>query len=149
MVSSEELVACTWRYSFPSEHISQDITRGVNLACSTSPMHCSQAHFFGGGGGGGSIVAVAVVTGRRLDVTAYPGVRVEDPDIKNALSNQPIYNPLAKMSERVPPLMSADTPASVSFGCRVSSTDTSWHTIERRLAVTLFHCLYCWKISFG
>ena len=45
--SAVKLVACTWRYSFSSEHTSQDITRGVNLACSTSPMHCSQAHFRG------------------------------------------------------------------------------------------------------
>ena len=71
-------------------------------------------------------------------MTACTGVRVEDPDIKNALSNRP---PLAKMPEPAPSLMSADAPASVSFGCRISSTDTSWHMIERRLAVTSFHCL--------
>ena len=71
-------------------------------------------------------------------MTACTGVRVEDPDIKNALSNRP---PLAKMPEPAPSLMSADAPASVSFGCRVSSTDTSWHMTERRLAVTSFHCL--------
>ena len=74
-------------------------------------------------------------------MTTCMGVRVEDPDIKYALSNQPPYNPLPEILERVPPLMSADAPASVSFGCRVSSTDTSWHMIERRLAVTSFHCL--------
>ena len=50
-------------------------------------------------------------------MTACPGVRVEDPDIKNALSNRPPYNPLPEMSEHVPRLMSADAPASVSFGC--------------------------------
>ena len=67
---------------------------------------------------------MAAVTGQRLDLTACLGVRVEDPDIKNALSNQPPYNPLPEILERVPPLMSADAPASVSFGCRVSSSDT-------------------------
>jgi len=43
--------------------------------------------------------------------------------------------------------MSADAPASVSplTGCRVSSTDTSWHMIKKRLAVTSSD--YCWKIS--
>ena len=74
-----------------------------------------------------SILAMAVVTGRRLDVITCPGVRVEHLDNKNALSNRPPYNSLAKMSELALSLMSADASASVSslIGRSVSYTDTS------------------------
>ena len=68
-----------------------------------------------------------------------------------ALSNQPPQNPLAEMSEQAPSWILADVPASVSSVIGwVSSTDTSWHTNERRLAVTcqILLCLIVGKPPF-
>ena len=84
-------------------------------------------------------------------MTVCMGVRVEDPDIKNALSNRPPYNPLAEMSERVPPLMSADAPASVSsliwvqgqFNRHIMAHD------REEVGSDIISLSYCWKISLG